>query len=93
MILVTSFVVDKCAIRPSAQKLLSLVGSSYLHWKNLFIWRNSVIDMRFLWRKHGKSNYQNGKYGDCMESNTFYGDFMVRLVWSFLGFSWRKHGK
>ena len=21
-----------------------------------------------LWRKHGKSNYQNGKYGNCMET-------------------------
>ena len=24
------------------------------------IWRNCVVCLRFLWRKHGKSSYQNG---------------------------------
>ena len=41
---------------------------------------NNAICLRFLWRKHGKSNSQHGKYVDCMETDTFCEDFMVKLV-------------
>ena len=44
-----------------------------------------MIHLRFLWRKHGKSNYKNGWYGDCMETGwraTFYEVFMNKLVWT-----------
>ena len=44
---------------------------------------NGMVSMEIVWRQ----------CGDCVESNTFYGDFMVKLVWRFLGFQWRKHGK
>ena len=34
--------------------------------------------------KHGKSNYQNGHYGDCRATVStvihFYGDLMIKLV-------------
>ena len=45
-----------------------------------------------LWRKHGNPNQKNGWYGDSdsVESNIFYGDFMVTLVRKF---SWRNHIK
>ena len=40
-------------------------------------------------RKRGKSNCQNDEYGDCVENDTFNGDFMVefcvKLVWSLSG--------
>ena len=39
--------------------------------------------MEFVWRL----------YGDNVERDTFHGDFMVRYVWRWYGFSWRKHGK
>ena len=43
--------------------------------------------LRFLWRRHDKSNYQNGQYGDCIESDSFYGDSVgkisVEYVWGF----------
>ena len=28
-----------------------------------------------------------------MQTDNFHGDFMVKLVWYCLGFTWRKHGK
>ena len=34
----------------------------------LYNMENSVICLRFSWRKYRESNYQNGWYGDCMEA-------------------------
>ena len=44
-----------------------------------------VICQRFLWRKRGKSNYQNGYYGDGMETVWREILVMVKLVWRFSG--------
>ena len=34
-----------------------------------------------------------GSDGDSLEDDTFYGDFVVKLVWRLSGVLWRKHGK
>ena len=63
------------------------------------IWRNYVICLKFLGRKHCESNYQNFFHGDSMETAwrvthflkwRFYGKISLEIIW---GFSWRKHGK
>ena len=50
-----------------------------------------------LWRIRGKSNYQNFKYGEFMETVRavilFHGGFMVKLFWRLSWVSWTKHGK
>ena len=44
-------------------------------------WRNCVICLWFLWRKHGKNILLVWiSCGDSMESDNFNGDFMVKLV-------------
>ena len=49
-------------------------------------WRNYVIRLRFIKRKHGKNNYQDGYYGDCMETVwRFYGKIGLEIVWHFHG--------
>ena len=54
------------------------------------MWRNYVICLRFLLTKHGKSNYQNGKYGDSMETVLRVILFMVKLVWRLCGVFMKK---
>ena len=41
-----------------------------------------ICNLSFLWRKYGKSIYQNGWYGDCVEilwRLILLGDFVVKL--------------
>ena len=48
---------------------------------------HNIICLRFISRKHGKSNYQNSWYRERVESDdSSYGNFMVKLVWTLSGY-------
>ena len=60
------------------QSIIISLSSSFLQFqlfshsgKDVFsfsiLWRNYVICLRFLLRKHGKTNYNNSLYGDCID--------------------------
>ena len=64
------------------QSLEKILPSSYI------IWRNYISCLRFLLREHGKSNYKNRWYEDCIEA--VWNKTSLEIAWGFYG---EKNGK